>query len=72
MRKRYILAIAVALAISGGLFAYQAVSTISRRADCPGKIVCPLTGQEICKDRCPLRASARADATAPSCCRRSQ
>ena len=30
-------------------------------ADCPGKIDCPLTGQEVCKDRCPLVDANRAD-----------
>ncbi len=24
------------------------------RPDCPGRIVCPLTGKPVCKDRCPL------------------
>lgn len=24
------------------------------RPDCPGKMVCPLTGELVCKDRCPL------------------
>ncbi len=32
-----------------------------QRPDCPGRIVCPLTGEEICKDRCPLRETARMD-----------
>ena len=25
----------------------------SERADCPGKITCPLTGEVICRDQCP-------------------
>ncbi|HYE60710.1 MAG TPA: hypothetical protein VD997_01830 [Phycisphaerales bacterium] len=25
------------------------------RPDCPGKIVCPLTGETICADQCPAR-----------------
>ncbi len=25
----------------------------SERADCPGKITCPLTGEMICRDQCP-------------------
>lgn len=24
------------------------------RPDCPGKIVCPITGDEICADQCPI------------------
>lgn len=27
------------------------------RADCPGKIECPLTGELVCKDQCPLQES---------------
>ncbi len=33
----------------------------SERSDCPGKIVCPLTGQEICRDKCPTVDPNRAD-----------
>lgn len=36
-------------------------SRASERADCPGKVVCPLTGEEVCKDRCPLVDADRAD-----------
>ena len=25
----------------------------SERADCPGKVTCPLTGEVICRDQCP-------------------
>jgi hypothetical protein len=33
----------------------------SDRPDCPGKIVCPLTGKLVCKDRCPARDTSRPD-----------
>ncbi len=36
-----------------GLAAYALVSG-EKREDCPGKIICSVTGQEICKDRCPI------------------
>lgn len=36
--------------------------TATDRPDCPGKIVCPLTGELVCKDRCPLGASAEKSA----------
>lgn len=36
-------------------------SRSSERADCPGKIACPLTGEEVCKDQCPLIDASRAD-----------
>lgn len=31
------------------------------RSDCPGKVICPLTGEEVCRDRCPAIDSSRAD-----------
>jgi hypothetical protein len=33
-------------------------------ADRPGKFICPITGQEICTDRCPLNVQAAKDAKA--------
>lgn len=33
----------------------------TQRADCPGKVICPLSGEEICKDQCPLIDSSRPD-----------
>ncbi len=41
--------------------AYGAATTPSDRPDCPGRVVCPLTGQEICADRCPADAGLRPD-----------
>lgn len=34
----------------------------AERADCPGKIVCPQTGELICRDQCPT-----VDANRPDC-----
>lgn len=69
-RRRWINALMVAglvgLASLAGLAA-----TNADRPDCPGKIVCPLTGKLVCKDRCPLNATlgaADAAAVKPSCC----
>ena len=43
-------------------------STWAERSDCPGKVICPLTGQEVCKDRCPLTAKAeKTDPTRADC-----
>jgi hypothetical protein len=37
----------------------------AERADCPGKIVCPITGELVCADRCPAgQRSAVAASTA--------
>jgi len=33
----------------------------AERPDCPGKIICPVTGELVCKDRCPARDANRAD-----------
>jgi len=33
----------------------------SERADCPGKIPCPLTGEVICRDQCPSIDPGRPD-----------
>jgi len=33
----------------------------SERSDCPGKIVCPITGKPVCKDQCPARDANRSD-----------
>lgn len=38
------------------------------RADCPGLIECPLTGEPICADQCPLRTND-ASKPLPPCCR---
>ena len=41
------------------------------RADCPGRIICPATGEPVCIDRCPLRnsdAKPLASDAKPSCC----
>ena len=45
----------------------------AERADCPGKIVCPLTGELVCIDQCPAGAGATSDvalavAQPGSCC----
>lgn len=33
----------------------------SERADCPGQITCPVTGEIICRDQCPTIDPDRAD-----------
>ena len=35
--------------------------TGAERPDCPGKIVCPQTGEQICRDKCPTADATRAD-----------
>jgi len=64
MKKTLLCAALLTLSLVGGVFAYRAVS---ERADCPGKIICPITGQEICADQCPLDKQPQAEV--PSCCK---
>lgn len=65
---RFFATAAVALVALGGLtLAYSE----SGRADCPGKIICPITGDVICKDRCPLSKDGEAKPAAAKpgdCC----
>ena len=48
----------LALATAG---AFGLAGSGTDRADCPGKIVCPLTGEEICRDQCPTIDANRED-----------
>lgn len=42
-------------------FAGDLASADSERPDCPGKIICPLTGQPVCVDKCPVKDPLRED-----------
>ena len=50
--------VSLGLATLGGV-GFAAAS--AARADCPGKIICPLTGELICRDRCPTADRNRGD-----------
>ncbi len=52
---------AAVMVLTGGWFAYPLAFAGAGRPDCPGKIVCPITGEEICKDQCPLIDPERPD-----------
>lgn len=69
MTKKTLWMVALALVLSGAPGAYQLVSGSGQKADCPGKIVCALTGQPICKDRCPLHPAADRASDSHACCR---
>lgn len=68
MRK---LLIPIVMLATVAVAAYAVTSRVSAdRPDCPGKIVCPLTGEPVCRDRCPLNGGERTAAQdSPSCCR---
>ncbi len=45
------------LAVSGSF----GLSSDADRPDCPGQITCPLTGELVCRDKCPLIDHTRKD-----------
>ncbi len=58
---------AAALGTAAGLTTKEQGGT--ERLDCPGKIVCPLTGELICVDQCPVgEAKTRSIAAEPEYC----
>ena len=62
MGNRVLLSLAVAAAVVvGGVTTYSLAFASTQRADCPGTVICPLTGEEVCKDQCPLLDPQRAD-----------
>lgn len=69
MHKR-ILIIALLSVVAGGVTAYATTAASAERPGCLGKIVCPLTGEPVCTDRCPLGEPSAQDRTAalPACC----
>jgi hypothetical protein len=65
-RKLILSTVTVAAVALGALGGMKLAASSAERSDCPGKIVCPLTGQLVCKDRCPLGAGAEK----PPCCQK--
>ncbi len=61
MKRRIVLGTLGLLVASSGLGAFALASGKATRADCPGKIVCPLTGELVCRDQCPQVDSNRPD-----------
>ena len=68
MLKR-VLPIALLFAIGAGVTAFATASARSERSDCPGRIVCPLTGELVCKDRCPVHNAESAETVVSLACR---
>lgn len=64
------LVLSIAFVVASGVSAAANLDSSSTdRIDCPGKIVCPLTGDLVCSDRCPLDAEQIQQRPAvPSCC----
>ncbi len=61
MRRFAFLALLLAVVVGGSIVAYGYASGERARSDCPGKVVCPLTGELVCKDACPLLDPDRSD-----------
>lgn len=53
--------LSLALFVLGVTAIASDLNRTSQGADCPGKIVCPLSGDEVCKDLCPLVDTNRPD-----------
>jgi len=68
--RKSLIGFAAAVIVAAGLGAFAVASQGTQRADCPGEIVCPLTGEFVCRDGCPLGGEARPidDEPLPACC----
>lgn len=74
-RKLLVSALGLVGGVATVLGAVAWARPVAERADCPGKIVCPLTGELVCKDRCPLgaqKADQKEEDSVPACCRAKQ
>jgi len=61
-RKTFLgLAAATIAASALGAFGLAPQQPQQQRSDCPGKIICPLTGELVCRDRCPAVDQQRDD-----------
>ena len=60
MRKLALMFSLVAIA-AGGLTTYSLAFATSEGSSCPGTVICPITGDEVCQDECPLLDANRAD-----------
>lgn len=56
-KKGWLLAMLVLGAAAGA----HGFSQVGEQSTCPGRLVCPLTGEEVCKDDCPLVDASRPD-----------
>ncbi len=69
MKKSIVWTVAALVIAGAGVGAYAVAGSCgAARADCPGTIVCPLTGETVCGDRCPLNAKQDETAAGSTCC----
>lgn len=57
VKKGWLLAMLV-LGAAAGAYGF---SQVDEQSACPGRLVCALTGEEVCKDDCPLVDASRSD-----------
>lgn len=62
--------VALSLVLAAGLYVFPSVSGSQEKPDCPGTIVCPISGRIVCIDRCPLRETGSEESHRPGCCRK--
>ena len=61
MRNKYMLLALITVTALGSFAAYSLAFSKEQRSDYPAAVVCPINGDEVCKDRCPLMDAGRAD-----------
>lgn len=67
--KRMALTLALLAVVTGGsVLAYGITRPSAGRPDCLGTVACPITGDEVCKDRCPLLNANRSDCPGQIAC----
>lgn len=71
MRRRALFKLAaLTLVLGAGFYVLPSASEHLARPDCPGTIVCPITGRVVCIDHCPLGAKESDEISRPACCRK--
>jgi len=56
-----VLGLSSILLLVGVTMAASGIGRSDQRADCPGTVTCPIDGEEVCKDQCPLIDASRDD-----------
>ncbi len=68
MKRRLVLGTLGLLLAGSSLGAFALANGKTARADCPGKIVCPITGELVCRDQCPRVNPNRPDCPGQIAC----
>lgn len=73
MFKKRMLGVVLVVAVVGAGVAASGLGSAGRveaeRTDCPGIVTCPLTGEPVCRDLCPLGVGlVGTESRQASCC----